>query len=81
MTFGGFAFTLLLAMAFAFNLYLGDVIIRIRQDIQYIRKRLARGGGGVETSSKTEFSSEPDPPPPPPPHSPATVNDDDDAAR
>lgn len=80
MTFGGFAFTLLLAMAFAFNLYLGDVIIRIRQDIQYIRKRLARGGGGggVEMASKTEFSSEPDPPPP---HSPATVNDDDDAAR
>jgi len=28
------------AMAFAFNLYLADVIIRLRQDVQIIRKRL-----------------------------------------
>lgn len=33
-------FALVVALAIAFNMYMADVIIRLRQDVQVIRKRL-----------------------------------------
>jgi predicted Holliday junction resolvase-like endonuclease len=40
MAFSGLVMLLMVAMGFAFNVYMADVIIRLRQDVQVIRKRL-----------------------------------------
>ena len=49
----GWTFALIVALAIAFNMYMADVIIHLRQDIQVIRKRL-----GVAKITLPESSSD-----------------------
>jgi len=62
MGFSGFVFCVSMAMALAFNLYLADVIIRLRQDIQIIRKKL---GAAVVTFPSASPQTAPAEPPAP----------------
>ena len=59
MAFASFTFYVILAMAFAFNLYMADVIIRIRQDIQVIRKRLGVAKITLPNSNESTSSNYP----------------------
>lgn len=61
MSFGNFLFLTAMAMAFAFNLYLADVIVRLRQDVQEIRKQLGIAHVTTFSAKDRQPRSETDP--------------------